>query len=692
MAKKNVYLLQINTPTDRNLLPLAAGLMVSYAKTIPELKDGYNFNIEILRRSPSAIVNGFSDPEVLGLSCYSWNTQHSFEVAKLVKQKWPDCLIVMGGPSNPATKEELSKFIKEYPFIDVFVYAEGELVFSDILRARLNGADLSTVQGITYVNNNSPEGFTVTPERPRIEELNVVPSPFLDGTFDKLMANFGEQMTGTLWETNRGCPYSCTFCFWGQVQRAKVRTFDLARLQAEVEWMSRNKIGYVYSADANFGILPRDNEVAKMLADSCQKTGYPWFFMINWAKHSSRKIFEIAQILQKGGVGFRITLSRQSFNPETLKAVKRVNLTMPEFYSLIKEANSYEFSTYTDLILGLPMESYESFTSGLQHVFHPYLNYHYSIYLCRLLTGSEMADPKYIEDYKIETRRCLVEMGRRETVDNDVPEYENVVVATSTLPVEDWKRLYTFCYTTVPLYSYRMAFFVLNYLKYEHSVDILDMLKFIVDNVQQDKAKYKAFAAAMSVIEKTRDSILDNGQSVVRVGMTGSIAWEPYEAAQLILVSLKEAYFRELWELTLEYINKMGIPVDPELLQEIFAYQVASIPGWGADYRYNIEFSYNVPKYFATLNADGVACKFLKEKTFVRFGGEKDVWADALSFASSRLEGGHTFKIYRASVLSEADASAGSFKKASDFLLEKLKIEESRLPNLVAESVVPEVT
>lgn len=687
MAKKNVYLLQINTPTDRNLLPLAAGLMVSYAKSIPELKENYNFSIEVLRRSPATIVNGFSEPEVLGLSCYSWNTQHTFEVAKLVKKRWPGCLVVMGGPSNPATKEEMSKFIKDCPFIDVFVYGEGELVFPDILKARLNGGGLGTVPGITYIDGNSPEGFTVTSAKPRIDDLNAIPSPFLDGTFDELMAECGENMTGTLWETNRGCPYSCTFCFWGQVQRSRIRTFDLARLQAEVDWMSRNKIRYIYSADANFGILPRDNEVAQMLADSCAKTGYPSFFMINWAKHSSRKIFEIADILQKGGVGFRITLSRQSFNPETLKAVKRVNLPLPEFYSLIKEANSYEFSTYTDLIMAMPMESYESFTSGLRHVFHPYLNYHYSIYLCRLLTGSEMAEPSHIENYKIETRRCLVEMGRRATVDNEVSEYENIVVATSTLPLEDWKRLYTFCYGTIPLFNYRLAFFVLNYLKYEHSVDILDMLKFIIDRVQEEKSRYRSFAAAMSVIEKARDSIIDNGQSVIRVGMTGSIAWEPYEAAQLIFVSLKESFFQELWDLTLEYIKKVNIAVDPELLKEVFAYQIASIPGWDADYRSNIEFSYNIPQYFAALNADGIACKLLKEKAFVRFGAEKDVWKDAQSFASSRLEGGHTFKIYRANMLSEPDVSSSSFKAALDFASEKLKINEMQLPELVNEPV-----
>lgn len=43
-----------------------------------------------------------------------------------------------------------------------------------------------------------------------------VPSPYLTGIFDPLMkANPDQQWIGLL-ETNRGCPFKCSFCYWGK--------------------------------------------------------------------------------------------------------------------------------------------------------------------------------------------------------------------------------------------------------------------------------------------------------------------------------------------------------------------------------------------------------------------------------------------------------------------------------------------
>jgi radical SAM superfamily enzyme YgiQ (UPF0313 family) len=41
-----------------------------------------------------------------------------------------------------------------------------------------------------------------------------------------------------LWETNRGCPFQCTFCDWGSATAAKVNQFELDRLLREVDWFA----------------------------------------------------------------------------------------------------------------------------------------------------------------------------------------------------------------------------------------------------------------------------------------------------------------------------------------------------------------------------------------------------------------------------------------------------------------------
>ena len=58
------------------------------------------------------------------------------------------------------------------------------------------------------------------------------------------------------WETNRGCPYRCTFCVWGAEYYNKIRKFSFEdRLLAEIDWFSKNKIGLVFGCDANFGVF-----------------------------------------------------------------------------------------------------------------------------------------------------------------------------------------------------------------------------------------------------------------------------------------------------------------------------------------------------------------------------------------------------------------------------------------------------
>ena len=102
------------------------------------------------------------------------------------------------------------------------------------------------------------------PNIDRVRDLDEIPSPFLEGAFDSIMAaNPSESWIG-LWETNRGCPFRCTFCDWGSATAAKVTKFGEERLYREVDWFADKKIEYIFCCDANFGILKRDVDIAEL--------------------------------------------------------------------------------------------------------------------------------------------------------------------------------------------------------------------------------------------------------------------------------------------------------------------------------------------------------------------------------------------------------------------------------------------
>ena len=101
----------------------------------------------------------------------------------------------------------------------------------------------------------------------RIRELECIPSPYLSGSFDRLIEAYPENEWLILWETNRGCPFQCTFCDWGSATKTKVRKWDMDKLFEEIEWFADNKIPYIDCCDANFGIFTdRDLSLAKKLS------------------------------------------------------------------------------------------------------------------------------------------------------------------------------------------------------------------------------------------------------------------------------------------------------------------------------------------------------------------------------------------------------------------------------------------
>src|SRR6187402_3925153 len=129
------------------VLPLAAGCLVAAARMDPELA-AVEFSIVLERRAIAQAVAELGCPDVLGLSLYPWNAAYSLAVAAAARVAYPQCLIVVGGPSVPRRPERAGRFLDEHPAIDILAFGEGELTFRELLRARLRGGDFDQIPGI----------------------------------------------------------------------------------------------------------------------------------------------------------------------------------------------------------------------------------------------------------------------------------------------------------------------------------------------------------------------------------------------------------------------------------------------------------------------------------------------------------------------------------------------------------------
>src|SRR5438067_2254832 len=83
-------------------------------------------------------------------------------------------------------------------------------------------------------------------------DLAAIGSPYCDGTFDALLASGELAPVGVaVFETNRGCPFACTFCDWGQAIESRVNELPIERVLADLRWGAARGLPYFYFIDAN---------------------------------------------------------------------------------------------------------------------------------------------------------------------------------------------------------------------------------------------------------------------------------------------------------------------------------------------------------------------------------------------------------------------------------------------------------
>ncbi len=306
MERQRVYFNEYNVLMDNTIyLPLVSGLLQSYAKTIPAVQQNYYFMPFIfIRDDPDNIIKNYKNPAVAVFSVSMWNINLSLEVARMVKKKFPRCLIVFGGPSAPFNAES---FFRLYPFIDLTARGGGEHAFVDILLRFLESKNFENILGISYSNHKAEVCIRNKEERQLPKNLDIYPSPYLEEAYEYLFEkdiNFQ-----AIIETNRGCPYRCSYCFWGQGGLSKLfRFFSLERIKRIIEWCGQHKIKYVFCADSNFGIFKRDLEIAHYFAEAKCNFGFPEKFRACCAKNAEDTVYEIGKLLHKYEMQKGVTL------------------------------------------------------------------------------------------------------------------------------------------------------------------------------------------------------------------------------------------------------------------------------------------------------------------------------------------------------------------------------------------------
>jgi radical SAM superfamily enzyme YgiQ (UPF0313 family) len=439
MSKKfKIYLADLSHDylTSNFTVPLGVGFVAEYLEAL------YPKKLEIrLFKSPEKLLKalkGDTSPHILGLSNYSWNEGINRLVEKTITRNSPETVLVSGGPHIRTDDAGIRDYLNDHPVIDYYVMFEGEWPMGFLVGMMLDrGSTLKptdldgTIPGVAFLKD---EKLFYEPYSSKKGDLDNIPSPYLSGRLDEFLADDAYQ---PLLETNRGCPFACTFCAWGISALNKVRRFQTDRLIKEIDYISsRTNSTYWQFTDANFGMYERDIEIAKAIKDASQKCSLDKIG-INWAKNSSKFCTEIAYILK--GIADPLA-AVQSTDPEVLKIIKRDNIKMSTMTDLLEQSRIDGIPMTTDVLSGLPGESYSSHLDTLRTVFDMGFDY-FNVGPIRMLPGSEMESEQSRKEYGLKTQYRLISGNYGKYDGNPVVEYEESVVASSDMTREETYKL-----------------------------------------------------------------------------------------------------------------------------------------------------------------------------------------------------------------------------------------------------------
>jgi len=451
-------------------------------------------------RDPDALLapHGGSPVDVLGLSCYTWNFRLQCAVADRVKRANPACLVVAGGP-DPDYKDPA--FFEKYPYIDAIAIKDGEITFTRILEQVLSGARrLDEIPGL-YLPARGGNGHRFT--GPAVVPTQFDYSPYVDQReyYDALRRQFKPGFFHATLETNRGCPYSCSFCDWGSATMAKLRRFSMERIAAECDWLGQMGVAYVMLADANFGILARDLDVADLICQVRETHGYPRMFYYSAAKNHPDRSIEIAKKFAQAGLCTTHTLAIQHTQPEVLAAADRENISPRKQIEVARALTTSDIPIDVQLILGIPGDTAELWKSALADLMEWGIHDAYDTYFYSLLPNAPAADPEFLRAWQVDTVDRVVFSDTAHPWKIGSPDRvritkSRIIVGSKSFTRDDWVRMFTYLAHVKALHNGSVTRAIAMYLRLTHHVPYRsfydDLIEGFAASVEPARAWYAA--------------------------------------------------------------------------------------------------------------------------------------------------------------------------------------------------------
>lgn len=634
--KYKVYFVQTGCVfNNEHFLPYAVGTIAAYSFGIEKICSSYELSDLIYKCDDfQETLDRIQEPGVVAFSNYMWNFRFNLKLAKAVKERYPDCKIIFGGHQIADTKE----WLEDYPFIDFAIFGEGEIIVSKILLALIGDGNFSEISNISYRLNSK---IFETERKSVCGDINTFPSPYLTGVFDNIVKNNDDTFAAVI-ETTRGCPYHCAYCDWGDYDQP-MRRFDPERVKKEIEWIGKNSVVFVVFADSNFGFYKTDSGIVDALVEAKQRYGFPQAVEIAFAKLGSKEIFEMNKKLYENNMSRGATLSMQTLNPTALKNIGRENMTPDKFTYYIDLYAKSNIPFYTELILGLPGETYDSFCSGVDYLLENGQHNSIHVFYCEVLPNAVMGQKDYIQKHGIELlkRDFILRNGvNSEGVSGE----SNVITSTDTMSREAFVKSMFYAFTVQVFHNFGLLRVAALYFHYEKDISYHKFYNSLLEWLFKMPERFTARIIA-SFFEKHRQAASGKSTDAYINPAFGETQFNLSDGAFLELISRSEAFYAD----AADFLGTLDIPDD--IRDELIRFQKLIIRK-PENRRKTERFSHDWVGYYLSLIQNRTAVLQKKDNEVTVFPSAE--YNDLVSFARQIAVKGR--RIGKSIILTEPDS------------------------------------
>lgn len=345
----------------------------------------------------------------LGIGAFVWNENATQTIIQQVRQRGFKGRIILGGPQISYVKNGIENY---YPLANIFIRGYAE---EAVARLMLSPEEKPLIAGVHYAGD--PDlGLSAK------VDFEDAPSPFLTGVI--------KPQPFIRWETQRGCPFRCSFCQHRESDSSQQRRhFNISRVMQEIEWITNHPIiNDIAVLDPTFNSGPN---YLNILTEFYNRSYSGKLSLQSRIEMVTPEFLDIVEKLNQTGQTV-LEFGLQTIHKHEQALIQRPN-NMKKVEKILNEVKRRKIPSEVSLIFGLPGQTVKSFQESIDFCKNLGVDTIYAFPLM-LLRGTPLYDDKQkfglVESFDIQINKIP-------RIQQGIPH----VIASNTFTFAEWQQM-----------------------------------------------------------------------------------------------------------------------------------------------------------------------------------------------------------------------------------------------------------